>query len=116
MHDVDLTASALRTTGGSIDLEELGGVGVGLGASNAPADTVIRPFPRVYPDVGGIVGGVVAEAGPQPLAALPEHVSLYSPATELPDRRAARSGPAASPRRSTARRRLKARASTPAAG
>jgi hypothetical protein len=84
LHDVDLTASALRTTGGSVDLEELGGVGVGLGASNAPADTVIRPFPRVYPDVGGIVGGVVAEAGPQPLAALPEHVSLYSPATELP--------------------------------
>jgi hypothetical protein len=84
LRDVDLNASALRTSGGSVDLEELGGVGVGLGASNAPADTVIRPFPRVFPDVAGVVGGVVAEAGPQPLAALPEHVSLYSPDTELP--------------------------------
>jgi hypothetical protein len=84
LRDVDLTASALRTSGGSVDLEELGGVGVGLGASNAPADTVIRLFPRVYPDVAGVVGGVVAEAGPQPLVALPEHVSLYSPDTELP--------------------------------
>jgi hypothetical protein len=84
LRDVDLTASALRTSGGSVDLEELGGVGVGLGASNAPADTLLRPFPRVYPDVAGVVGGVVAEVGPQPLTALPEHVSLYSPDTELP--------------------------------
>jgi hypothetical protein len=45
---------------------------------------LIRPFPRVYPDVAGVVGGVVAEAGPQLLGALPERVSLYGPDSELP--------------------------------
>jgi hypothetical protein len=56
---------------------------VGLGAGDAPA-SLVRTFPRVFPDVGGVVGGVVGEAGPQPLSVLPEHVSLYSPDSELP--------------------------------
>jgi hypothetical protein len=84
LRDVDLAASALGAGGGSVDLQELGGVGVGLGAGDAPGATLVRTFPRVYPDVGGIVGGVVGEAGPQTLSALPEHVSLYSPDSELP--------------------------------
>ena len=82
MRDVDLTNRALATRGSSVDLEELGGVGVGLGAG-APS-TVIRTFPRVYPDVAGVVGGVVGEASPQPITSLPEHVSLISPDSELP--------------------------------
>jgi len=83
LRDVDLANRALATRGGSVDLEELGGVGVGLGAAGSP-QTVIRTFPRVYPDVAGVVGGVVGEAAPQPITALPEHVSVFSPDTELP--------------------------------
>ncbi len=83
LRDVDLANRALATRGGSVDLEELGGVGVGLGAAGSP-QTVIRTFPRVYPDVAGVVGGVVGEAAPQPIASLPEHVSVFSPDTELP--------------------------------
>jgi hypothetical protein len=82
LRDVDLTNRALVMRGGSVDLEELGGVGVGLGGASTPS-TVIRTFPRVYPDVAGVVGGVVGEAAPQTIAALPEHVSLFSPASEL---------------------------------
>jgi hypothetical protein len=83
LRDVDLASRALATRGSSVDLEELGGVGVGLGAAGSP-QTVIRTFPRVYPDVAGVVGGVVGEAAPQPIASLPEHVSVFSPDTELP--------------------------------
>jgi hypothetical protein len=83
LRDADLANRALVTRGSSVDLEELGGVGVGLGASGTPM-TVIRPFPRVYPDVAGVLGGVVAEAGPLPITALPEHVSLYTADSELP--------------------------------
>src|SRR6185503_11578236 len=83
LRDVDLANRALATRGSSVDLEELGGVGVGLGAAGSP-QTVIRTFPRVYPDVAGVVGGVVGEAAPQPIASLPEHVSVFSPDTELP--------------------------------
>jgi hypothetical protein len=82
LRDVDLANRALATRGSSVDLEELGGVGVGLGAG-APS-TVIRTFPRVYPDVAGVVGGVVGEAAPQPITSLPDHVSLISPDSELP--------------------------------
>ena len=82
LRDVDLANRALLMRGSSVDLEELGGVGVGLGAAGAPL-TVIRTFPRVYPDVAGVVGGVVGEAAPQPVAGLPEHVSLFSADSEL---------------------------------
>jgi len=82
LRDVDLANRALVLRGSSIDLEELGGVGVGLGAAGAPL-TVIRTFPRVYPDVAGVVGGVVGEAAPQPVAGLPEHVSLFSADSEI---------------------------------
>ena len=82
LRDVDLANRALVLRGSSVDLEELGGVGVGLGAAGAPL-TVIRTFPRVYPDVAGVVGGVVGEAAPQPVAGLPEHVSLFSADSEI---------------------------------
>ena len=83
LRDVDLTNRALATRGSSVDLEELGGVGVGLGASPTPS-AVIRTFPRVYPDGAGVVGGVVGEAAAQPIASLPEHVSVFSAESELP--------------------------------
>jgi hypothetical protein len=83
LRDADLANRALVTRGSSVDLEELGGIGVGLGAAST-APSVIRAFPRVYPDVAGVLGGVVAEAGPQSITALPEHVSLYTAESELP--------------------------------
>src|SRR5882724_9233180 len=84
LRDLDLSASALAAQSGSIELQELSGIGLALGEANATAATIIRPFPRVFPDVATVVGGVVAEAGPMPLAALPDHVGLLTPASELP--------------------------------
>lgn len=80
LRDVDQATSALVARGRSIDLEELSGVGVGFG----PGDPLVRPFPRLFPDVAGVVGGVVAEAAPQPLELLPERLSVYGADSELP--------------------------------
>ncbi len=80
LHDVDQEASALGARGETIDLEELSGVGVGFG----PGEPLVRPFPRLFPDVAGVVGGVVAESAPQALAALPDHLSVYGAESELP--------------------------------
>jgi len=83
LRDADLANRALVTRGSSVDLQELGGVGVGLGAAGTPA-TVIPTFPRVYPDVAGVVGGVVGEAAPQSISTIPEQVSVFSADSELP--------------------------------
>jgi hypothetical protein len=80
VHDVDQAVSALSARGESVDLEELSGVGVGVG----PGEPLVRPFPRQFPDVAGVVGGVVAEAAPQPLAAVPERMNIYGAESELP--------------------------------
>ena len=45
---------------------------------------ILRPFPRLFPDVATVVGGVVAEAGPLPLGGLPDRIGLLTPASELP--------------------------------
>ena len=59
--------------------------GIGVGVAGLPgAETVVRAFPRLYPDVATVVGGVVAEAPPQPLATLPDHVTLFTAESELP--------------------------------
>jgi hypothetical protein len=80
LRDLDAETSALLAHGGSIELQELAGVGVGL-----PGGAVLlRPFPRLYPDVATVVGGVVAESGPQSVGALPERVSFYTADSELP--------------------------------
>lgn len=97
LRDLDLSASTLVAQGGSIELQELGGIGLQLGASDpsAPtpvstsggltiAGTIVRAFPRLFPDVATVVGGVVAEAGPLQLAGLPERIGLMTPASELP--------------------------------
>jgi hypothetical protein len=86
LRDVDLSTSALVAHGGSIELQELGGIGIALaapGASLSPASTVVHPFPRLYPDVATIVGGVVAEAGPLALGAPPERIGLLTSDSEL---------------------------------
>jgi len=80
LRDVDQATSALVARGSSIDLEELSGVGVGFG----PGDPLVRPFPRLITDVAGVVGGVVAESAPQPLELLPDRLSIYGAASELP--------------------------------
>lgn len=85
LRDIDLAATTLMLRGGSIELQEMTGIGVGVGGAAAPgAETLLRPFPRLYPDVATIVGGVVAEAGPTPLAALPERVTIFTAESELP--------------------------------
>jgi hypothetical protein len=84
LRDLDLSAGALVAQGGSIELQELGGIGLALGSSDPAAGTIVRAFPRLFPDVATVVGGVVAEAGPLPLVALPERVGLLTSASELP--------------------------------
>jgi hypothetical protein len=84
LRDLDLSANALVARGGSIELQELGGIGIALGSSNPASSAIVRPFPRLFPDVATVVGGIVAEAGPLPLAGLPERVGLLTPASELP--------------------------------
>jgi hypothetical protein len=86
LRDIDLATTTLMIRGGSIELQELSGIGVGLGSGEglAGAEALLRPFPRLYPDVATVVGGVVAETGPQPLGALPDHVTLFTADSELP--------------------------------
>jgi len=86
LRDIDLATTTLMIRGGSIELQELSGIGVGLGGGEgvAGAEALLRPFPRLYPDVATVVGGVVAETGPQPLGALPDHVTLFTAEAELP--------------------------------
>ncbi|HEX4404758.1 MAG TPA: hypothetical protein VH560_08010 [Polyangia bacterium] len=85
LRDIDLATTTLMIRGGSIELQELSGIGVGLGGGEGvAAEALLRPFPRLYPDVATVVGGVVAETGPQPLGALPDHVTLFTAESELP--------------------------------
>jgi hypothetical protein len=103
LRDLDLSASTLVAQGGSIELQELGGIGLQLGApdpatalpapgslptgATAPSSTtgmILRPFPRLFPDVATVVGGVVAEAGPLQLGGLPDRIGLLTSASELP--------------------------------
>jgi hypothetical protein len=103
LRDLDLSASTLGAQGGTIELQELGGIGLQLGASDvapalpapgalatgptgpsATAGMILRPFPRLFPDVATVVGGVVAEAGPLQLGGLPDRIGLLTSASELP--------------------------------
>jgi hypothetical protein len=78
--DVDVANRVLSARGASIELQELTGIGIGLG----DGATLLRPSPQLYPDVAAGVGGIVAQVGPQPVAALPDRVSLFTADTELP--------------------------------
>jgi hypothetical protein len=72
--DVATAARSLRAGGGTVDLEELPNVSLGLGT-----DTMLRPAPRVYPQLASAVGGVIGEAGPLDLAGLPESIDVGLP-------------------------------------
>jgi hypothetical protein len=72
LRDVDQAAGALTARGDTIELEELGGVGISL----AELATAIRPSPRLYPDVTPTIGGVVSEAGPIRLSAVPAQLRV----------------------------------------
>jgi len=71
LRDVAGTARALRSQGGAVNLEELGGVSLQLDESEA-----LRPAPRVYPPLADVVGGVIGEAGPRDLAQVPDAFTL----------------------------------------
>src|SRR5580692_2754591 len=63
LRDIDLATTTLMIRGASIELQELTGIGVGLGGAGedvASAETLLRPFPHLYPDGATVVGGVVA--------------------------------------------------------
>jgi hypothetical protein len=75
LRDVAGTARALRAQGGTVNLEELGGVVVQV----APAED-LRPAPRVYPPLADVVAGVIAEAGPRDLGQVPDAFALTVPA------------------------------------
>jgi hypothetical protein len=84
LRDVAGPARALGAQGGRVELEALEGLTVELGQSGRALDerleltggSVLRPTPRVYPNLPSVVGGVWAEAGPVDLAAAPTVVSL----------------------------------------
>lgn len=72
LRDVDETAGTMITRGDAIELEELAGVGISAG--ELPA--MLRPSPRLYPDVTPTIGGVVGEAGPVRLTTLPAEIRV----------------------------------------
>jgi hypothetical protein len=86
LRDIDVATTALMIRGGSIELQELTGIGVGLGGGDGvpSAETLLRPFPRLYPDVATVVGGIVADTGPHAITTLPERVTLFTAESELP--------------------------------
>jgi hypothetical protein len=71
LRDVAGAARALRSQGGAVNLEELGGISLEVG----PNET-LQPVPRVYPPLADVVSGVIAEAGPYDLASVPEVFTL----------------------------------------
>jgi len=87
LRDVGQAAGELTARGDAIELEELGGVGVSL----AELTSTIRPSPRLYPDVTPTIGGVVSEAGPVRLPAVPAvlRVATTDPAAAAPQPAAA---------------------------
>lgn len=74
LRDVAGAARNLRAQGGTVNLEELGGVALQI----APEQS-LRPAPRVYPPMADVVGGVIAEAGPVDLEQVPDSLTLAVP-------------------------------------
>jgi len=70
--DLDIASRALNARGGTVELEAIAGIEVGLGTTGV----MLRPSARLHPDVVPAVGGVVAESGPIPLPALPPWISV----------------------------------------
>lgn len=74
LRDVGGAARTLRAQGGTLNLQELGGV-----ALLADDEEPLRPAPRVYPPLAEVVSGVIAEAGPLGLSQAPESLTLEVP-------------------------------------
>jgi hypothetical protein len=84
LRDVAGTARMVRAQGGTLNLQELGGVALQVAQAeqaDKPADKedTLRPAPRVYPPLADVVSGVIAEAGPRDLGQLPETLNLVVP-------------------------------------
>ena len=86
LRDVAGTARMVRAQGGTLNLQELGGVSLHVAQAGQPetADQAdksesLRPAPRVYPPLADVVSGVIAEAGPLDLGQLPETLTLVVP-------------------------------------
>jgi hypothetical protein len=77
LRDVAGTARMVRAQGGTLNLQELGGVAlqVAQGEQGDKAES-LRPAPRVYPPLADVVSGVIAEAGPLDLGQIPEALTL----------------------------------------
>src|SRR5205814_1737727 len=58
LHEVGATARTLRAQGGTVDLEEIANVSLMVG------EALLKPVPRVYPQLASGLGGVIGEAGP----------------------------------------------------
>lgn len=71
LRDVAGVARRVRAQGGSLNLQELGGVDL-----QVESEELLRPEPRVYPPLADVVSGVIAEAGPRDLDVLPSALML----------------------------------------
>jgi hypothetical protein len=74
LRDVAGTARRVRAQGGTLNLQELGGI-----VLQAEAEEPLRPAPRVYPPLADVVSGVIAEAGPLDLGQVPATLTLVVP-------------------------------------
>lgn len=73
LREVTAPARALRAQGGAVELEALPNVQLEV----VPGGLVLRPAPRVFPQLAAVVGGVIGEAGPHDVSSLPSHLALY---------------------------------------
>jgi hypothetical protein len=80
LRDVAGTARMVRAQGGTLNLQELGGVAlyVAQGEQGDKAES-LRPAPRVYPPLADVVSGVIAEGGPLDLGQIPKALTLMVP-------------------------------------
>lgn len=74
--DVGVTARAFGNSGGRLELSALQDVAVDFGATGTTGAMQLRPSDRVYPALAQVVSGVVAEAGPIDVTALPESLTI----------------------------------------
>lgn len=72
LRNVAGAARTLAAQGGRVDLDALTGLSFDLG----PGAPYLRPTPRVYPELGAAVGGVVGEAGPVDVAQAPPALTI----------------------------------------
>ncbi|HEY5284166.1 MAG TPA: hypothetical protein VIM14_15345, partial [Polyangia bacterium] len=80
LRDVAGTARMVRAQGGTLNLQEFGGVALQVAqAEQGDKEDTLRPAPRVYPPLADVVSGVIAEAGPRDLSQLPETLTLVVP-------------------------------------